>query len=343
MRQESFRNQAPDFKPKYIVMKKLLIFFFIFFTLKGFTQNCKNADPAAPDPTPRGSIDPEEARKLIGVYIDNKNKERVSDSLIYDPGAFLELLEYLTDSSKHYNGVRVYFGADSVNNNKLLLVFVPTKETDIGDITINMDDISSCYTIVDKSAKHLLVRDARKIISTFQNKHLNYFTANGQNSQFRIRDSIPNFQEATNIWYDISIFKGGINPNTNTIGMKKSLQCLINKDSVDKVVINLAAFAHTPKSLYSPIDFYYHLMLIFSFYKDDAVKASYLGNNPVLAAIESYFKDQKKSDIGKAKFSKDQWGAIEHFLSNFGYTDTGVPCPPPPPGKTCDQIGTLLP
>jgi hypothetical protein len=323
-------------------MKKLLVLFFILLTLKSLAQNCKN--PNATNPTPRGSIDSLEARHRIDDYREHKNQKRVSDSLIYDPSAFLELLEYLTDSSKHYNGVRVYFGADTIKTNKLLLVFVPTKETDFGDITINMDDINSCYTIVDKSAKHLLVKDARRIISTFQNHHLNYFTNNGLTGQNGKIPVIDHFEEATSIWYDISIFKGGINPNTNTIGMKKRLQCLINQDSVDRVVINLAAFDHTPTSPYTPpLDYFYHLMLIFGFYKDDTVKSFYPGNNPIIIAFGGYLKNLEKLGIRKVNFSEDQFKVVANFLNNFGYTDTGVPCPPPPPGKTCDQLGALLP
>jgi hypothetical protein len=325
-------------------MKKLLILFFIFLTLKGLAQNCKNPDPTAPAPKPRGSIDSREARNRIDDYIVNKNKGRVSDSLIYDPRAFLELLEYLTDSSKHYNGVRIYFAADTIKTDELVLVFVPTRETDIGDITINRDDTSSCYTIVNKNAKHLLVRDARKFINTFQTNHLSYFTNDGLLGNSGQRPPITKFQEATSIWYDISIFKGGINLNTNTIGMKKLLQCLINQGSVDSVVMNLATFDHSPASPYNPpLDFFYHLMLIFGFYKDDTVKALYPGNNPIIIAFESYLNELEKLNINKASFSKDQKEIVKYFLSNFGYTDTGVPCPPPPPNKTCDQIGPLLP
>jgi hypothetical protein len=332
-------------------MKKLLVFFFICLAFMCTAQQrlilpCHDGPPTGERPQPRGSIGEVEAGRRRDVYRDQKNNRiGLIDPDGYDPCAFRELLLYLTDRKNGYNGLRIYLGVEPTNFKQVVLVFVPTIDTVIGGWRVNRDDTSACHIILNQGLKKLWHQEASTYIREYRERHVPSFNQNYMDEYGQSSDVDSNYAETNNLWYDISLFKPGTDPYDRTTGMITVLQKLINNGEVDKVKIDMAAFDHTES-----LDFFYHIMLIFRFYQKAELKASFDGNNSILVFYDRFldkvkktFANIKKTDKNIAGLSYDQLFAFRKILGSFGYTDTGVPCPPPPSGQTCDKLGAILP
>jgi hypothetical protein len=311
-------------------MKKLFILFLLFTTFKGITQSCKGPVPPSIIKHPKGGIASTLRQTRIDLYTLKNEGERHIKSISYNPCGFLHLLNSV--SGRGYDGLRVYFASTASRNGKLTLVFVPTIEIIIDDYRAHLDDLEACY-VIDNSISHTIsARDASELVRNFKNDQERDFTFNGENRYRNERINKP-FFETSATWYDISLIKPGTDLSDGTTGLSSYLQYLIDKDSVDNVIVEFGGFERQSRDLY-----YYQLSPIFNFAKAGA---------PIKTVFGIQIEEDKKTLIDFADkrkpFNQAVDMAIRNVIKENSYADTGVPCPPPPTGSTCPGASLPLP
>jgi hypothetical protein len=286
-------------------MKKILLLCIVMASANVFSQSLPCASnttfPTNIQIHPTGAITDWQSR--IDIYRNQKNpvdpstgrKDNI-DSIIYTPCGFLSLLKALADPAKGYTGLRIYLGSDTDDASKRLkLIFVPTKGSGNAgsDTDPNADTIY--WTIDGDHLKPVDKIGAQNYTNAYHANQMQKFTANGQKHFGTSRQ----YEETRELWYNISIINAPLNTADSTAGMLTYLQCLINTNNIDNVVVYFAGFTSTSK-------YDYQIDLLFNFYK----KA-------------------QTGTVGPAMVTSSTTGS-------GGVVDTGVPCPPPPvQGGSC--------
>jgi hypothetical protein len=328
----NWNRQGTLHKTKLIVMKKLIVLMLCLTALEGLAQDCQPGQPLPTRPDPSGEISNQLAKTRIDLYIKKNHGRNYRAQLDFRPCGFLKLLKYITDPSKGYDGLRVYFAAD-VNDGDLTLIFVPTKEQLVGQYRINVDDKSSYLRIEGDNILPITYDDAVKSVRNYEAKHLRNFEADR-------RPDNSKFNETRSLWYDIRMFKPGIWPVDRKTGLTTYLQDLMNRNEVKNVAILFAAF----EPGIEPFDYDYQLTLVLKFDGTNNVDSgrTFLaggfeaGKLQLIKNLED--EKQRTADTNKKRVLE----AVLTRLRQLGYVDTGVPCPPPPPGYTCLESGALL-
>jgi len=318
-------------------MKKVFPLFLLLFAGKIFAQPCKDTrhTPTAGQGikiNPTG-IMLDEGKAQIAAYRNLKNpsdasgKKKNIDYISYDPCGFLAMLKLLT-SNRNYTGLRIYIAADA--SNKLTLIFSPTEQDWVEGDEVDKDDETQYWEIDGKIIKYDTKQDASNAVKRFQDGQMKEFNNDGKNyyrNNQRHRQN-PNFNETTQLWYDISQFNSPIHTygDYTEAGLQPYLQYLINGDAIDSVVLNFAAFVPNE----APFKYDYQLDLVFDFYKKSPPE-SYAFLLPALNHVFLIAPDYHPFK----RITKRVNNKLVEALGAGSGTNTGVPCPPPPSGQQC--------
>jgi hypothetical protein len=269
--------------------------------------------------------------------VDIQEIEKANDQE-YNSNAFDSLLNWVTDTVKKYDGLRVYFGVYPAENstdsgssfiskgkaNTMTLIFVPTHKEQSNNSEncgkdCHEDDITNCMIIVDNKLYHLdCSNNKNNFISDWVRKYQSKRAVFFESSAIKNRNYDTSYKETKSIWYNIYSIRRDT-ASKHPKGLIDYLEYFQRKYNTVNLKIKFAGFLGSPRkrriNKKDKFAFAYQLSLIYNF------KAKHKKINKIIFSHETKSKDK---------------------LYSGGNTDTGVPCPPPPPGSnTCP--GSLLP
>jgi hypothetical protein len=304
-------------------MKKVFLLLLIFITYQSFGQSI----PCQKVPQTLSHIGKIRAFMRQRVY-NRKNRNlkkhigyKEITSISYSPNAFLDILMKVTDTSSHYDGLRVYYAVypktsndiDSSYisigmNNRFTLIYVPTIWADSSKE--HLDDLKNCWIIKNNEPNAIAINLTDPKQTDFISKWIwNYDTTrwnflNIEGSKHTRRNKVQ-FQETKSMWYDAGFLKH----NDSNSGLIDYLNYFMCKKKINTVRIKFTGYA---LRTYTFSD---HLSLVFNFYKNK--KRDDISTINIAPSYDNYLTKEVNSKS-----------------ISSGNTDTGVPCPPYPQGQT---------
>jgi hypothetical protein len=206
--------------------------------------------------------------------------------------AFLQLLTLFANSSKNYEGMRVYFGcylnpqgpppSPPGQEGQLCLLFVPTIGKTASKST---DDTGSYYVLYDGMFTPVPAFAVYALQARYSSYIVPVLEAFGKNLY-------SEFRETHSLWYSMDSIKG----TSDDIGLIEFIKCHQNdQNPIVKMNIQLSCFLHS----------------------EDQSRWPYFQSTVIFDLIQ---RDDPKVLI--------QFGSADLSHSEFYSADTGVPCPP---------------